>query len=506
MSEIVIINWEIEQLGGVEARAVRGDVQVVRSFRARWPEGFDPEHDPAETGGALRRALAGQGVTATKALVVLPREAVFARGLDLPQAPDEELPDLVKFQAAAKSSTPVDTLTLDYLPWPPLEGDTGRRVLAFTIDAQRIGGIKTALAGAGLEAVGCGVSPACVATLVARRARQVGLVPEAPTLIVHQHGALIEISILDRGQLVFSHGTRLPDQVDDGQHVQPLHAELARSIIALQQAHHGVEIAQVALLQEGPPDEHVRAALEKRFPGLVRALDVARDLSAGVRLPADREHVPATALGMLVSHVEPGLTTIDFLRPRRPVVRPDRRKLHWSVGAAAAAVLLLGGYFAFGAVLSSRDAEIERLQGRRAELDGLLKKGDPQMKAASALGAWESPAPSLEALAEFQDLFPGTDRMYFTTLKYSPETKGDGIRLRGDGLAKHRRDVQDFEQVLVEHGHKVTSRPPLTSRRDPDYPVAFELEVVLQSRPAPAASSQGTATAGDGSTPGKSRS
>lgn len=489
MSEFIIIDWEADRLTGVEARATRGDVQVLRAFREPWPEGLDPARDHARTGTFLKSVLGEHGVTAAQALVVLARESVFARRLDLPQAPDVELPDLVKFQSAAKSSAPVDSLALDYLPWPQLEGDAGRRVLAFTVDRQRMDVLRRTLSAAGLEPAGCGVSSACVASLVVRNARRTGLPHDAPTLLVYQDGPRVEIGILDRSQLVFTHGTRLSDS-EEGQPVQPLHAELARSIVALQQAHRGVEIGHVVLLQEGLPDERVRAALDKRFPGLVRVFDPVRDLTGGMRLPAERELVPATALGMLVSHVEPGPVSIDFLNPRRPVVRADRRKLRWALGAATAAGLLLAAWLLFQAALSARDDRIVALKDRKSELDATLKTGDPELKAAGGIGDWHAAAaPPLETLTAFQEQFPGTDRLYFTNLELLGASKGAVARITGTGAARREQDVRELNQTLQDHGHRV--KPNVIGRRgrDPDYPVPYVLDVDFMPEQAPGVAS-----------------
>src|SRR5690606_1861377 len=168
MPHLISIDWEPDNLTGVEASVNDGTARVRRCFNFDIPEGIDLEEEPQRAGQWLTSSLKEAGINGTDALVVLPREAIVVRRLDLPNAPDAELPDLVRFQAATKSSTPLDKLALDYVPIP-VEGDaTSRQVLMMPVDAARVKSIRQVLASAGLNLLGVGVSPIAVAELVTR--------------------------------------------------------------------------------------------------------------------------------------------------------------------------------------------------------------------------------------------------------------------------------------------------------------------------------------------------
>ena len=172
---------------------------------------------------------------------------------------------------------------------------------------------------------------------------------------------------------------------------------------------------------------------------------------------------------------------IDFLRPRKAVVvRDPRYKQYGIIGAAAAAVLLIGGWI-YASMLGSRDDQIAALKEEMSSIDQILNRPQTQetRAAAEALGAWSlGTASPLETLGDFQTHLAGTDRLYFTSLRFSPETRDAVAHIRGSGFARQRRDIDDLNQRLADAGYRV--RPPTIipgSRRDPDYPFAFDLDV-----------------------------
>ena len=77
---------------------------------------------PEAAGKQLRAELNRAASRSTHVLVSLPREEAVVRLLELPECTDDELPELVRLQAATRSAVPLDRLLLDFLPicrgWP----------------------------------------------------------------------------------------------------------------------------------------------------------------------------------------------------------------------------------------------------------------------------------------------------------------------------------------------------------------------------------------------------
>ncbi|MEW4526757.1 hypothetical protein [Maioricimonas sp. JC845] len=475
MADYLAIEWDKRSLAVIEASIGRSEGEVSRAFRIPWE--MPEDETPQARGESLRAQLREQGVSASRAVLVLPRDAFAVRRLDLPDAPDDELPDLVRFQAATRSATPLDTLALDYIPLPKEEASSGRHVLLFSIDAHRLKDLTATIEAAGLQPTSCVVSTVATTQCVAYAAatRTAGLVPGVPTLVVYQHKSRVEISILDRGQLIFSHATRLPETTD-ASHVNPLKAELARSIVALGQLHPGVEVEQTVLIEEEGEDPAVLSMLQERFGDRLHRLIPGEhtQLRAGKGVGA----LPVIPLGALESQLQPTILGVDLLNPRKAAAKPDYTRLRIGLGAAAAVLVLGTAYWMFRSEINSREEDIAFLEQRKDELDTILQRGQPQLESAGEINDWLEQAPSpLDILTQFRDKLPGTDRLYLTNLQFAPSARGAVATVRGSGYARSRRDAEDLYQVLADHGYRVRPHEVEISRRDPEYPVTFELDI-----------------------------
>ncbi len=130
MSEWLIIESTRESITLLEAGISPAGVELTACARVSLLENFaaDPEV-LAEQLGILRGKSSVKQV-----LLVVPRDVVVLRQFELPSVPDNELPDLVRFQAATKFATPVDELTLDFIPLASRAEGMGRIVIAASID------------------------------------------------------------------------------------------------------------------------------------------------------------------------------------------------------------------------------------------------------------------------------------------------------------------------------------------------------------------------------------
>src|SRR5690606_38140897 len=122
-------------------------------FVASWPEDLDLDQQPVQAGKWLADTLSHHHLDCRQVAVVLPRAQCVLRRLELPNVPNEELPDVVRLQAAVASSIPLDRLMLDYLVLPTVEGETGRSVLTATINRDHYNALLAVTKAAGLECV-----------------------------------------------------------------------------------------------------------------------------------------------------------------------------------------------------------------------------------------------------------------------------------------------------------------------------------------------------------------
>jgi hypothetical protein len=477
MPHYISIDWEADNLTGVEASVIDGAARVHRCFQFDFPEGIDPEEEPQRAGAWLSASLKDAHITTDAVLVVLPREAIVVRRLELPNAPDAELPDLVRFQAATKSSTPLDKLALDYVPLPVAADATSRQVLMLTVDGARLKTIRQVLTAAGLNLRGVGVSPIAAAELVTRIEGEHSADPHQATLIVYQDARRVEITILQQRRVVFTHQLQLTGD-EDG--IRASLVEINRASIALSQSQHDVRINEVCLIHAGNADPALEEALAKRFGGQLHVLDVAQAKGLRTDDPVDRAVLAAFApsVGMLFSHAAAEVPAVDFLHPRRREETQDRTKL--KLGLAAAGLLLLAGlgYGLFHWHLSGLQQQIATLEDRQRELQQAVKAGAPELAAAGNIGGWiDGTRDPLAIMSELQGRGPGTARLYLTEYEQLGGNRDAIARISGKGYSKSRKDVEELQETLEAAGYRVLPRVTTPSRLDPDYPFEFQLDL-----------------------------
>jgi hypothetical protein len=490
MPHYISIDWEPGNLTGVEASVSDGSVRVRRGFNFDIPEGIHFEEEPQRAGEWLAASLKEAGISTDEVLVVLPREAIVVRRLELPNAPDAELPDLVRFQAATKSSTPLDKLALDYVPIPVEEAATSRQVLMMTVDGARLKGIRQVLIAAGLDLQGVGVSPISVGELVTRIEGGHSADPHQATLVVYQDARRVEITILQQRRVVFTHQLQLTGD-EDG--IRASLVEINRASVALSQSLHDVQITEVCLIHAGDADPALEEALAKRFGGQLHVLDVAQ--ASGLRIDdhLDRAVLAsyAPAVGMLFSHSGGEVPAVDFLHPRRREEAPDRTKL--KLGLAAAGILLVAGlgYGMFRWHLSGLQQQIAEYETRERDLQRTVREGAPEMEAAGNISGWIDNARNpLAMLDELKELGPGTGQLYLTQYEQLGGNRETVARITSRGYSKTPKAVQELQETLEAAGFRVLPSVATPSRSDPDYPYEFQLElhVLRPAAPGPQAS------------------
>ncbi|MDZ4686228.1 MAG: hypothetical protein SH850_14265, partial [Planctomycetaceae bacterium] len=134
MLDVLIVTWERRRVSAVQAAGFGESARLSGCWSAEWPEAVPT---PLQNAKAAGEWLAGQwrtaGLTAKATWLIVPREDVILRHLELPQVPDADLPDLVRFQAASRSAVPIEQLCLDFVPLLPHPAHEFRDVLSATL-------------------------------------------------------------------------------------------------------------------------------------------------------------------------------------------------------------------------------------------------------------------------------------------------------------------------------------------------------------------------------------
>lgn len=482
MPDFLALDWEHGQVCGLDAEVTHSGIHIRKAFTLKWPEGKSPSEDAPAAGGWLNEQFKSLGLTAKNVLVTMPREDAVVRVLEVPNVPDAELPNVVRFQAAAKSTRPLDSLLLDFLPLPRREGVAGREVLVATIGREVLDPLKLVLLRTGCELAGVSLTATAMAELIARLEKSDPPPPQSVELAIISHEQLVEITLLRDRALLLTHAARLPDDVTTPEREQQaIVAEVNRSLVALKRQHPELALSRTWLWGDPTSLHGLAGVLRKRFACDVNVEDPL--VLPGLTFDGDgsvTSHGLFTGpVGLLFGQTGWRTESLDFLHPRQPVVPRDLRRLYGTASSAAAVLLILGAFgWRWNVVRLMEDETAEY----RIKADQLKKNNDgsaAMVKNVNTIGKWADQRVAwLDRLFELSEAMEGTDRRYLTKLSGQPGAAGIVGVVHGDGFAKERSDFDDLATTLSGHeGVTVAASKVEKGGNDGDYPWKFDLDV-----------------------------
>lgn len=468
MPDVLAIYWDKKRLRIVEA-SIGSAVRVIQSFVIDVPE--------TPSNRWLRDPLKQHGVNARQAIVCLPREEGILRQLELPDAPDDELPTLVQFQASMRSTTPLDQLVLDYLPLPRRPGAIQRDVLLASVPKTTVDPIRAVLAEAGLDLVSLSLSSFALAELALR----VGDHGRGHSrLVVMADSSRLEVVLLGQREPLAAHLVRPP--VDDAGRpaIAKAAADISRVLVPAQPWLSESPIQQIWVIGDSHEWDGLDQALRDRWNCPVERFDSRlceqiRDLDG--KLDGSVAQF-APALGLALTRLSPRSPVLDLLHPRQAKQKRDPRKLQLTVGSAAALLVIAMVMAVYQGMMGSLQRKITAAQDELRELAGKSKAGDPERKAATLIEEWK--AREVNQLHEFEQLhglMQGTSRLYLSDYYFQPTNAIESIaKLNATGNARERIDWQQLASRMVDAGgYRVETRDATQQSRDPDYPSRFDL-------------------------------
>ncbi|RLT07325.1 MAG: hypothetical protein DWI21_09935 [Planctomycetota bacterium] len=482
MPDFLALDWEHGQVCGLDAEVTNSGVRVRKAFALKWPEGKSPWEDAPAAGGWLNEQFKSLGLIAKSVLVTVPREDAVVRMLEVPNVSDAELPNVVRFQAAAKSTRPLDSLLLDFLPLPRREGVAGREVLVATIGREVLDPLKLVLLRTGCELAGVSLTATAMAELIARLEKSDPPPPQSVELAIISHEHLVEITLLRDRALLLTHAARLPDDATTPERQQQaIVAEVNRSLVALKRQHPELSLSRTWLWGDPTSLHGLAGVLRKRFACDVNVEDPL--VLPGLTFDGDgsvTSHALFTGpVGLLFGQTGRRAESLDFLHPRQPAVPRDLRRLYLTAGSAAAVLLIVGAFGWRWSSVSSLESETAEHNAEAKNLKKEIDDSAAMIKNANAIGKWTDQRVAwLDRLFELSEAMEGTDRRYLTKLIGQPGAAGVVGVVHGDGFAKERSDFDDLATTLSGHeGVTVAASKVEKGGNDGDYPWKFDLDV-----------------------------
>jgi hypothetical protein len=484
MSEFLALDWDDQQLLCLAAQVSAASVHVLKRIQFDWTAEARPFEHAQAAGKQLRAELDRAGIAATKVLVSLPREEAVVRLLELPECSDNELPELVRLQAATRSAVPLDRLLLDFLPLPRLENVPGRRVLMVTLGKVPADRIQTILTSAGLEATGIRLSAVGTAEIVAHQPKGQGAAEETATLIVSRSVSRLEITAIWQKQILFMHAANVSAHLPAEAGISQILAETSRATVALSQAAPGIRIGSGWILGSAADMAGLPEAFKQRFGFEFQTLD-APYRTPGVRAdfaePGTTSQTSFSPVGVLLGQAEPLVPSIDFLHPRKQIVKPDRTRLR-QVAAGVAAVAVVAAIFGGIHLRVARlDDEIAKLESDNASRETKLKEHAQLMETAKTLDNWTER--SIDWLDQFQKIekaIGGTDKLHFSSFDGQVSNLASLATITATGRAKARHDVEAMNEHLSKADYAPRAKEIVTDAKNPEFPEKFELSVEIK--------------------------
>ena len=368
MPQYLAIEWSAAECRAAVA-SIRGR-QVVIEHAFSFPRAAGDD-SPDALGARLAQELDSRACGRPEVMVSVGRTRIELRQFTVPPAEEDDLPDLVRFQAAREFNELDDRWRLDFLPIET-GGEGPKPVLATAIAPTEIAAIEKVCERAGLTLRRVLLRPCEAASLLTA-----GGGGKLPQLIIELFAEEADLTVIQGGKTVFLRTTRFA-----GGHpaVPALVSEIRLTLAAARnqlvtETGDSAKIHSLVLFGQDPVDvqlaESVKAesglpvTLLNPFAGLA----TAPALSAAMPAHADRY---APLLGMLQAELRNTRHAIDFIKPGRRPPPVSRRNLWISLGAAAAALVV--AYIIWGRVdhyllASEVDGTRDSVKSIQEELD-----------------------------------------------------------------------------------------------------------------------------------------
>lgn len=469
MSRLIAIEWDNREARVAVASEKRGRAAIEDVFAIP----FEPTTGPKEIGRQLTAGLSAHRIRSGNALVAVGRTSIELKLFGLPPAPDDDLPEMVRFQAPREFTSFGEGWPLDYVPLPA-DPDQPRTVLAATISPDVVKQITETCQVAGLKPEHLVLRASAAASLLTRAKKLTGIVPQ---LLIDLLADELDLTVTIGGRVVFTRTARLPnDALATADFAKPLVSEVRRTLAAAQNQLGGQRVERVWLCAGSDEQQELARNLAESLSLPTELFDPFEELPHAARLEmAHGSHRGrfAPVLGMLLDAAAAEPHAIDFLKPKRRAEKPSQRPRVLAYSTAALALVgMLGGWYWYH--LAGLDQQIADLKFQNANKQKTIDKYNEVVNRVAAIEEWRAEdVPWLDELKRLAEKLPPAEDMMLTDLRLNSQ-KGGGGRIEFDGLVKKLETVQKVENSLRDAQHQVETGGTLPETETKPYEWDFD--------------------------------
>ncbi len=482
MPRYLALEWNDEEARVAVAASRAGRAAFEHAFVVDLRGGETAaEASPEAVGQRIAAALAARHLGRVGALVAVGRSDVELRRLSLPPAPDDELPELVRFQAMREFNVLGDDWPLDFIPLDE-DPEQPRNVLAAAINPELVDKIGATCHAAGLKPARLVLRPCAAASLVCRRrpAR-----PEQVRLLVDLLVDEADLTVVIGDRPAFLRRARLrADPLTEAAAAEVLLSEIRRTMVAAQNQLGVREMESVVLCGAGPQHQALAESIGRQLPVPLELVDPFGDLEREGDLKRglpDHPHRFAPLLGMLWDELEGAPPALDFLHPRRPPAPPSRRNTFAAAGLAVATLVFLAILFA---LLQQHwlETEIQELETQQSAFKTQLAEAAKIERAVEEIDGWAAAGVGLlDEVRWLSESLPDAQDAMITQLTWTIGAETGHMNL--NGRARSVEALTELERRLQHdserYAHRLVGKSKSEDASRRPYPVEFQSSLLL---------------------------
>lgn len=471
MPRILAIDWNDSQIRLALANAQANSVTIENTAELSLTA---TENSADEVVKRIADKLSELRWKVNECLTIIGRSEVELRTVTVPPVPDNELPEIVRFQSLREFSEINDDWPIDYLP--VRQNDHEITVNAATIAPQRVAQLQQALESIDLKMIGLVMRPTGTATLVSLNAEFDGDI-----LAVDDLDDSAELSVIGHDKnLRLMRSVRIPSK----NRGPALVSEINRTLMAARNQP-DLDVRRVLIFGDQSRQElieQIRAKINLE----VESKNPFEWVSTGSKLtvPQTPERF-AALIGAVCDFADSDHRTINFLDPRKAPDPPSRTKLYSLLGFAA--ILLVGALV--GSIwwkVSDLNGQIKQLQREIRDQKEAVEKAETRVAEVNTINAWvKSDVNWLKALERISEELPNANEIMLQDFKGIIEASSGDARIELSGVAADGEHLKTLEEKLANSTHRLEPGETRT-RDDAQFPLTFK-EIVRVDNGAPRA-------------------
>jgi hypothetical protein len=470
----VAIEFEDDRIWIAAAKKAR-ETKVHHAFSIDTADASSDD-DVAER---LRAELSKRGLSRSDAIIVVSRSSAEMRELEVPPAPDAELPGMVKLLARNEFATLNDNWLLDFVPLGD-DPTAARTILAAGISPELKQQVGKTIEASGLRAQHAVLRPFESISLVESR-----LQDGKCRMIVNPNGDEVDVVIVVGIVPIATRTVRIPANCELEKRARLLCGEIKRTMASSHGSIGDRRLEEVLIFCDPPKHQSLGEEISRSLDLEVELIDPFQQVAVSSGL--DRPETPAryaALIGSLVREFSDSRHHLDFLNPRKPPAKKSNLSRVYLYGGIAAATVLLAVGFAWW-TLRSQAQEIARLNTelqeaiRQNEGDGgKFPSVEQVVSEVGKIDKWKlSDVNWLEELYQYSDRFLTPDDAIVDAFDAALRRDEPRIivRSRVAGVQKEsglleRLDSRPYQVVPTKSG---------VSDEDESYPMSLDFNVLL---------------------------